>query len=197
MQGWGSGTNQNGGCSLKMSRIGKKPIKIPEEVKVDIKDLTVTVEGPKGKLTYNLPTRRIEIIKTGDDTLKLINTSNSNRENAYYGLARSIINNMISGVVSGYSKILEIEGMGFKAASDGKTLTLRLGYSHPIKYNIPENVNVKTTQDNKIIIEGIDKAEVGEVAAVIRSFYKPEVYKGKGVRYQGEMIRRKTGKQVA
>ena len=177
-----------------MSRIGKQPITIPEKVKVDVKGQNVLVEGPKGKLDFDLPRRtaatidgkNILVTRQGDDA----------EAKALHGLSRSIVNNMVKGVSEGFVKKLEIQGVGFKAAVQGKAITLNLGYSHPINYPIPEQIKVTVEENTKITVEGPDKQKVGQVAAEIRGFYPPEPYKGKGVRYQGEQVKRKEGKTV-
>lgn len=177
-----------------MSRIGKQPISIPAKVKVEIKGRDCYVEGPKGKLTLTLPPRtavkiegqRIDVTRTGD-------TSDAK---AMHGLARSLVNNMVVGVSTGFTKRLEINGVGFKAAVQGKNVNLSLGYSHPVNYALPDQIKVTVEDNTKVLIEGPDKMLVGKVAAEIRSFYPPEPYKGKGVKYADETIRRKEGKTV-
>lgn len=177
-----------------MSRIGKIPVVVPAGVKASVKDRQVTVEGPKGKLQFFLPQRtsakldqgKLMVAREGDDA----------EAKAMHGLGRALINNMVKGVTQGYMKKLEIQGVGFKAAVTGHTITLNLGYSHPINYTFPENVKVTVEENVKITVEGPDKQNVGQVAADIRSFYPPEPYKGKGVRYVGEHVKRKEGKTV-
>ncbi len=178
-----------------MSRIGKLPIAIPAKVKVSIKDGTVLVEGPKGKVqqTFN-PVVKID---QADGKIVVTPTADTRFANAMHGTARSVINGMVAGVVGGYVKELEIQGVGFKAAVVGKIVDLALGYSHPIKYDIPEGIKVTVTDQTKVKIEGCDKQLVGKVATEIRAFYPPEPYKGKGVRLVGERVRRKEGKTVA
>ena len=179
-----------------MSRIGKQPIPVDAGVKVSVKDNEVLVEGKLGKLSYKLPggiTAKVEegnvIVTRADET---------RQEKALHGLARTLVHNMIIGVAKGYGKSLEIEGVGFKAALKGKVLSLSLGFASPKEYKIPEGANITVSADGlKIDIKGIDKQLVGRVAADIRSYYPAEPYKGKGIKYTGEKIRRKEGKTVA
>ena len=179
-----------------MSRIGKKPIAIPAGVKIAIAaDNTITVEGKGGKLTYKAQAGFK--IEARDNMFSVARPSDSKQDKSTHGLIRSLVNNMIIGVTDGYKKELEITGVGFKAAVQGKVLNLSLSYSHPINYNIPEGVTVETPKPNIIVIKGADKARVGEAAAEIRDFYRPEPYKGKGIKYSGEQVRRKAGKAVA
>ena len=177
-----------------MSRIGKQPITIPEKVKVDVKGQKVLVEGPKGKLDFDLPRRtaakvdgkNIVVTRQGDDS----------EAKALHGLSRSILNNMVKGVSEGFVKKLEIQGVGFKAAVQGKVVNLSLGYSHPLNYPIPDQIKVTVEENTKLTIEGPSKQVVGQVAAEIRAYYPPEPYKGKGVRYSDEHVVRKEGKTV-
>jgi large subunit ribosomal protein L6 len=173
-----------------MSRIGKLPIGIPPKVKVQVAQRQVKVEGPKGTLEFALPG------KTGVGKIVVTRPDDSAQSKAFHGLSRAILRNMVQGVEEGFTKQLEIQGVGFKAAVQGKTLTLNLGYSHPITYPIPEQIKVTVEENTKIRVEGPDRQVVGRVAAEIRSFYPPEPYKGKGVRYAGEKIREKEGKTV-
>ncbi len=181
-----------------MSRIGKKPVEIPPKTKVEVKGQTVTVEGAKGKLDWIVPSPIKVEVKDG----KIIaSTSQLDRVGkARWGLTRSLIANMVKGVNQGYSKQLLVEGVGFRASVQGQNLQMSLGYSHPVVFAIPKNIKVSVadTPDKKsqITVEGADKQMVGEVAARIRRFYPPEPYKGKGVRYVGEQVRRKAGKTV-
>lgn len=178
-----------------MSRIGKKPVAVPGGVKAAISANTITVEGAKGKISYSFkPGFKVEV---KDNAVTVTRPSDSKQDKATHGLIRSLVNNMIIGVTEGYKKDLEITGVGFKAAVQGKVLNLQLSYSHPINYNIPDGITVETPKPNLITIKGIDKAKVGEVAAEIRDFYRPEPYKGKGIKYVGEHVRRKAGKAVA
>lgn len=178
-----------------MSRIGKLPVAIPDKVKAEITDNTVKVEGPKGSLSQTFDSSvKIEF---ADGEIRVSPVDESRRARAMYGTARSIIANMVDGVVDGYSKKLEIEGVGFRAAVKGAVLDLSLGYSHPINFPIPEGVTVTVADNTKITVEGADKQAVGACAARIKSFYPAEPYKGKGVRIAGEFVRRKEGKKTA
>lgn len=178
-----------------MSRIGKKPLEIPKEVKVNIAGGVVTIEGPKGKLDYRLPERfKVEV---KDGKFFAYRPSDAKQDKAKHGLIRSLVNNMIIGVTKGYVKELEISGVGFKAQVQGKSLSLTLNYTHPIDYKIPDGITIETPKPINIVIKGSDKAKVGQVAAEIRSYYEPEPYKGKGIKYAGEFIKRKAGKAVA
>jgi len=177
-----------------MSRIGKQPIAIPPKVKVEVKGQRVHVEGPKGKLDWELPRRtslkvengKVVVSREGDDA----------RAKALHGLSRALVNNMVRGVSEGFVKKLEIQGVGFKAAVADNNVNLSLGYSHPIVYPIPAQIKVTVEDNTKLTIEGPDRQAVGEVAAELRSFYPPEPYKGKGVRYTDERVIRKEGKTV-
>jgi large subunit ribosomal protein L6 len=177
-----------------MSRIGKVPITVPAAVKVKVEGQHVVVEGQKGKLEFNMPKRtgasladgKLVVSRDGDDA----------QAKALHGLTRSILNNFVKGVSEGYRKKLEIQGVGFKAQVQGKQITMNLGYSHPIVYQIPEQIKVTVEENTKIIVEGPDKQVVGQVAAELRSYYPPEPYKGKGVRYSDEKVLRKEGKTV-
>jgi large subunit ribosomal protein L6 len=177
-----------------MSRIGKLPVVVPPKVKVEIKGQMVLVEGPKGKLDFELPSRtsaRLEganvlVSRQGDDA----------EAKALHGLSRALVNNMVKGVSDGFVKKLEIQGVGFKAVVQGNKVNLVLGYSHPVNYPIPDQIKVTVEENTKLTIEGPSKQLVGQVAAEIRSYYPPEPYKGKGVRYAGEQVRRKEGKTV-
>ena len=177
-----------------MSRIGKQPIAIPPKVKVEVKGQQVSVEGPKGKLKWELPRRtslkvehgKVVVSREGDDA----------RAKALHGLSRALVNNMVRGVSEGFIKKLEIQGVGFKAAVADNNVTMSLGYSHPIVYPIPAQIKVTVEENTKLTIEGPDRQSVGQVAAELRSFYPPEPYKGKGVRYTDERVIRKEGKTV-
>jgi large subunit ribosomal protein L6 len=177
-----------------MSRIGKQPIALQPNVKVELKGQKVTVEGPKGKLNFDMPhhtSLKVEggnvlVSRQGDDA----------QARALHGLSRALINNMVKGVSEGFVKKLEIQGVGFKAAVQGKVVNMTLGYSHPINYPIPDQIKVTVEENTKLTIEGPDKQVVGLVASELRSFYPPEPYKGKGVRYVGEHVQRKEGKTV-
>lgn len=178
-----------------MSRIGKKPILIPANVKVGVTEGQVRVEGPKGKLEYQAHPRMKIGLK--ENILLVERPTNVRTDRALHGLTRSLIQNMVDGVTKGYQKELEIEGIGYKAQATGKKLVLNLGYSHPIEYLAPEGIEVKTPKPTQIIISGADKQKVGQAAAEIRHFHEPEPYKGKGIHYVGEVIRRKQGKKTA
>jgi large subunit ribosomal protein L6 len=178
-----------------MSRIGKLPIEIPANAKVTVDGQIVRVEGPKGKLEKSF--NRAVSIRIEDNVVIVEPAGRSRLARAMYGTARSIINNMVIGVVDGYKKELEIQGVGFRAAVSGKTLDLALGYSHPIKFTIPDGVTVTVAENTKLSVEGADKQVVGEVTATIYSYYPVEPYKGKGVRIVGQQVRRKEGKKTA
>jgi large subunit ribosomal protein L6 len=178
-----------------MSRIGKQPVPIPDKVRVDIKDTTVHVEGPKGKVHKTFA--NVITIKIDDKKVIVAPIGDTRFANAMYGTARSIISGMVKGVTVGFSKDLEIQGVGFKAVLKGKQLDLALGYSHPIIMDIPEGIKVTVVEGTRLKVEGCDKQLVGAVTAEIRSYYPPEPYKGKGVRIVGERVRRKEGKTVA
>jgi large subunit ribosomal protein L6 len=178
-----------------MSRIGNKAVEIPAKVKVNIDgNGLVAVEGPRGKLNWTLP-KGIKA-NVADNRVSLVRDVETRGVKALHGLSRSLINNMVIGVSEGFSKQLEIEGVGFKAAVQGASLNLSLGFSHPVLFSIPSDIKITVTENTKISIQGADKKTVGQVAADIRRFYPPEPYKGKGVRYAGEQIRRKEGKTV-
>jgi len=178
-----------------MSRIGNKAVGIPDKVKVNIDGSgKVAVEGPKGKLDWTLP-KGVKA-SVADNEVSLVRSAETRAVKALHGLSRALINNMVVGVSEGFTKNLEIEGVGFKAAVQGNNLNLSLGFSHPILFPIPKDIKIAVTENTKILISGVDKKTVGQVAADIRRFYPPEPYKGKGVRYAGEQIRRKEGKTV-
>ncbi len=177
-----------------MSRIGKKTIPLPDKVKLDINNRDVKVEGPKGKLAWTLP--RDIGVSVADNTVTVTRAKETRQVRALHGLSRSLVNNMITGVSTGFSKDLEIHGVGFKAIVQGKELNLSLGYSHPVLFPIPEGVKITVTDNTKVKVEGTDKQMVGQAAADIRAYYPPEPYKGKGVRYSDERIARKEGKTV-
>jgi large subunit ribosomal protein L6 len=170
------------------------PVPVPPKVKVEIKGRQVSVEGPKGKLEFELPPRTTAILdganvvvsRAGDDA----------QAKSLHGLSRALVNNMVKGVSEGFVKKLEIQGVGFKAAVVGDKVNLALGYSHPVNYLIPPQIKVTVEENTKLTIEGPDKQVVGQVAAELRSYYPPEPYKGKGVRYVGEKVVRKEGKTV-
>lgn len=174
-----------------MSRIGKQPVAVPEKVQVSIQNGLVEVKGPKGNLSYQL-TENVAVEQVEKDiVVKPVDSSNKSR--ALWGLTRTLINNMVVGVTDGFKKTLEFNGVGYKAAVNGDTITLNLGYSHPIDYKLPVGITAKVTK-NVIELEGCDKELVGFAAAKIRSFRPPEPYKGKGIKYSDEVILRKAGK---
>src|SRR5690349_18431612 len=177
-----------------MSRIGKQPIAIPPKVKVEVKGQKVSVEGPKGKLNFDLPRRTS--LKVDGDKVVVSRQGDDAQAKALHGLSRALVNNMVRGVSEGFVKKLEIQGVGFKAAVQGKIVNMTLGYSHPINYPIPDQIKVTVEENTKLTIEGPDKQVVGLVASELRAFYPPEPYKGKGVRYVGEHVQRKEGKTV-
>src|SRR6266542_851440 len=177
-----------------MSRIGRMPVEIPAKVKVEVKDRKVLVEGPKGKLDFELPKRTSAVVQGAQ--IKVNREGDDAEAKALHGLSRAILNNMVKGVSEGFMKKLEIQGVGFKAAVQGKNVNLTLGYSHPLLYAIPEQIKVTVEENTKLTIEGPNKQVVGQVAAEIRSYYPPEPYKGKGVRYSDEKVIRKEGKTV-
>ena len=179
-----------------MSRIGKRQVTVPDGVKVSVAaDNMVTVQGKGGKLTYKAPAGfKLEV---KGNAFFVARPSDSKQDKSTHGLIRSLVNNMVIGVNDGYKKELEITGVGFKAAVQGKVLNIQLSYTHPINYEIPEGIIITTPKPNIIIVTGIDKARVGEAAAQIRDYYRPEPYKGKGIKYSGEHVRRKSGKAVA
>ena len=177
-----------------MSRIGKQPIAIPPKVKVEVKGQQISVEGPKAKLNWELPRRTS--LKVDKDIIVVSRQGDDAEAKALHGLSRALVNNMVRGVSEGFTKKLEIQGVGFKAAVLGKNVNLSLGYSHPVVYAIPDQIKVTVEENTKLTIEGPDRQTVGQVAAEIRSFYPPEPYKGKGVRYSDERVVRKEGKTV-
>ncbi len=178
-----------------MSRIGKKPLAIPKDVKIQVQDRTVSVAGPKGNLTLVLSDRITTEIK--DNQLFLNRVSDAKPDKSLHGLYRALIFNMIKGVTEGYVKELEIIGVGFKAQVQGNNLNMQLGFSHPVNFPVPEGIKIETPKNTQIIIRGIDKEKVGKVASEIRAVFPPEPYKGKGVRYAGEYIKKKVGKAQA
>ncbi len=177
-----------------MSRIGKKPVVIPTGVTVDINGQTLKIKGPKGELSLEVHPK-VNVEKTDSEVLVKVSSEENKQQKALWGLHRALINNMVSGVTSGFSKVLEVNGVGYKAELSGNKLTLNLGYSHPIVLEVPVGLEIKV-EKNVITISGIDRQLVGQFAAVIRSKREPEPYKGKGIKYQDEVIRRKAGKVV-
>ncbi len=178
-----------------MSRLGKKLIIIPKEVKIEVRDGVVYVEGPKGKLSRKLADRISVEIKEG--TLLVKRAANTKIDKSLHGLFRALIVNMVVGVTQGYLKELEIQGVGFKATVTGDKLSMALGFSHPVNYLIPPGIKIETPKPTQLVIKGIDKELIGEVATEIRAFYPPEPYKGKGIRFVGEQVKKKVGKAQA
>ena len=178
-----------------MSRIGRKPIPVPGNVTVSIDGSTVKVKGPKGELTRTFrPEMAIEL---NDGVVSVKRPSDSKEHRAVHGLTRALLANMIEGVTNGYKKTLEIIGVGYRAEKKGNNLVLTVGYSHQVNYPQPKGISISTTSPTVVVIDGIDKAKVGQVAAELRAVRPPEPYKGKGIRYQGEQVRRKAGKAGA
>ena len=175
-----------------MSRIGKRPVTVPGNVKVNIDGQTVTVEGPKGKLSQTL---RPEVKVTLEDgVLQVTRAGDDKEERSLHGLSRTLVANMVEGVTNGFTKSLELVGVGYRATLQGKKLVLTIGYSHPVEFEPPAGIEFVVEGANKVHVKGADKQLVGDLAADIRSSRPPEPYKGKGIKYQGEVIRRKAGK---
>jgi len=178
-----------------VSRIGKVPIPVPSGVKIDLENGILKVTGPKGSLQHTLPAGiNLDITK---ENIIVTRADDHRKNRALHGLTRSIISNLVTGVTQGFERVLEISGVGYRAEVQGNALVLSLGYSHPIHFTLPENITAKVDKQNRITIEGCDKQRVGETAAKIRSFRPPEPYKGKGIKFAGERIRRKVGKTAA
>ena len=175
-----------------MSRVGLRPIEIPEGVEVSVEPGSVTVKGPKGTLSQSI--HHDMRIARDESVLRVERPSDERTHRALHGLTRSLVANMVEGVTKGFEKRLEIHGMGYRAMLEDTTLTLHLGYSHPIVYEAPDTIEFELSGRDIVIVRGIDKQKVGQVAADIRAFRKPEPYKGKGIRYVGEVLRRKVGK---
>ncbi|MBI4708470.1 MAG: 50S ribosomal protein L6 [Candidatus Omnitrophica bacterium] len=178
-----------------MSRLGKKPLAIPGAVKVEIKGRTVHVEGPKGKLQRVISDRIV--VENKDNQVILKRVADTKMDRSLHGLSRALIANMIKGVTDGYTKELEIIGVGFKAQVQGSTLTMHLGFSHPVIVNIPEGIIIEAPKATQLVIKSIDKELIGKLSSEIRSIYPPEPYKGKGIRYVGEYVKKKVGKAQA
>ena len=178
-----------------MSRLGNKLVAIPKDVKIQVNDGIVYVEGPKGKLQRKLSDRISLEIKDGQLLVKRV--ADTKMDKSLHGLFRALIVNMIVGVTQGYLKELEIQGVGFKAAVAGDKLNMALGFSHPVNYGIPVGIKIETPKPTQLMIKGIDKELVGQVATEIRAFYPPEPYKGKGIRFAGEHVKKKIGKAQA
>lgn len=175
-----------------MSRIGRKPVVVPAGVNVTVEGTTVKVKGPKGELSHTFPSS-MKIRLEGNEVL-IERPSDEKKERAFHGLTRALLANMVLGVTEGFKKTLEIIGVGYRAEKKGKNLVVSVGYSHPVEYPEPAGITLSTPAPTVIVIEGIDKQKVGQVAAELREFRPPEPYKGKGIRYQGEQVRRKAGK---
>jgi large subunit ribosomal protein L6 len=176
-----------------MSRIGKKPITVPKTVTATVDGQKVTVKGPKGQLSLTL-IDDVEV-KLEEGAITVAPRSDSKRARSMWGMSRSLVENLVLGTTNGFTRTLEITGVGYRAALEGKSLKLQLGYSHDILYPVPEGITIVVPKPTEITISGIEKDKVGQVAAEIRGFRGPEPYKGKGVRYQGEFIQRKEGKK--
>ncbi|MCF7887324.1 MAG: 50S ribosomal protein L6 [Candidatus Omnitrophica bacterium] len=178
-----------------MSRIGKQPIIIPKEVKVEIKENLVSVQGPKGRLSFSF--NKLIQLELADNALLVKKEKDSKTARSLHGTTRAIVANLVKGVTEGFKKELEIIGVGYKAQMKGKNLDLNLGFSHSVELAIPEGLKVSVPSATRIVVEGIDKQQVGQLAAKIRKIYPPEPYKGKGVRYLGEEVQKKIGKALA
>jgi len=176
-----------------MSRIGKRPVPVPGGVTADIADGTLTVKGPKGTLTMGLADE--VTYSVGDGGISVQPANDSKRSRSFWGMQRTLVSNLVEGVTTGYTKVLEIAGVGYRANAQGKTLKLQLGYSHDVDIAVPEGLEVKTPDQTTVEITGIDKQKVGQFAAEVRRWRKPEPYKGKGIKYRGEYIFRKEGKK--
>lgn len=176
-----------------MSRIGKKAIPLPAGVEFNIDGQEISVKGPKGSLSVVL-VNDVSVSKT-EAGLLITPRDDSKRSRSMWGMSRTLVANIVTGVAEGYSKTLEIQGVGYRAALKGKTLSLNLGLSHEVNYDAPEGVEIKVTKPTEIVVSGVDKQLVGQVAANIRKYRKPEPFKGKGIRYQGEYVFRKEGKK--
>ncbi len=177
-----------------MSRIGKLPIALPKGVSVDVLDAEVKVKGPRGELLQSLVDR--VSVEVADGQLVVSRLDDARQSRANHGLMRSLLSNMVTGVSQGFKKELEVIGVGYRAAVKGKTLEMNLGYSHPVNYSIPDGIKIEVDKQGVIAIEGNDKQQVGQVAAEIRAWRKPDSYKGKGVRYKGEHVSLKAGKSA-
>lgn len=178
-----------------MSRIGKQPVAVPKEVKVELKENLVSIKGPKGSLEFSW--HNFVSLEVKDGNLLVKRKNNTKAARSLHGTTRAIVNNMVKGVTEGFKKELEIIGVGYKAQMKGKDLDLNIGFSHPVLVAVPEGLKVSLASATKIMIEGIDKEKVGEFAAKVRRIYPPEPYKGKGIRYLGEEVRKKLGKALA
>jgi large subunit ribosomal protein L6 len=178
-----------------MSRIGKKPIDIPKGVEVNIQNSVLSTKGPLGQLEYSIPDGIS--VEVQDASVVVMRATDQKRNRALHGLVRSLVNNMVIGVSSGFTKTLEIVGIGYRAKKEGNVLNLAVGYSHPVNFPAPEGITIDVEGQNTVIVKGIDKQKVGQVAANIRKVRTPEPYKGKGIRYSDEVVRKKVGKTAA
>ncbi len=178
-----------------MSRVGQRPIQLPAQVKVEVQENLLQVEGPKGKLTHRLPEGIT--VERADVQLLVKRSGQETRLQSLHGLTRTLVDNMVKGVTQGFVKELEIQGVGFRAQTAPGKLELYVGFTHPVVYPIPQGITIETPKPTQLVIKGTDKVLVGQVAARIRAFAPPEPYKGKGIRYVGEVVRRKAGKAVA
>ena len=177
-----------------MSRIGKKPVALPSGVTASVESGVLTVKGPKGTLAMQLLDDLVKY-DVAEGEIRVTPITDAQRNRAAWGMTRTNVQNLITGVTEGFTKVLEINGVGYRAQAQGKNLRLQLGYSHDVNYPVPEGIDVKTPDQNTVEISGIDKQKVGQVAAEIRRWRKPEPYKGKGIKYRGEYIFRKEGKK--
>jgi large subunit ribosomal protein L6 len=177
-----------------MSRIGKKPVAMPAGVTATVEGQTLTVKGPKGTLSMKLLDDLVKY-EVADSEIRVTPITPAQRNRAAWGMQRTNVQNLVTGVTEGFTKVLEITGVGYRAQAQGRNLRLQLGYSHDVNYPVPEGIDVKTPDQNTVEISGIDKQQVGQVAAEIRRWRKPEPYKGKGIKYRGEYIFRKEGKK--
>ena len=175
-----------------MSRIGRKPIPVPDKVKVDIKSNSVVVTGPKGTVTNPIPPG-IKF-EQQDKQVVAIRKDDSGPQRAYHGLARALVANAVKGVTEGFTRELEIVGVGYRAESKKSSVVFTLGYSHPIEYPIPPGISITVDKQTKLVVSGVDRQQVGQIAANIRSLRKPDPYKNKGIRYTGEVLKKKAGK---
>jgi len=178
-----------------MSRIGRKPVVVPKDVKVQIRDGSVYIEGPKGTLSQSFSNRVTLELK--ENQILFSRKGDSKQDKSLHGLYRALVNNMIKGVTEGYSKQLEIIGVGFKASVQGNNLNMQLGFSHPVNFAIPEGIKIETPKPTQIVVTGIDKEKVGRISTEIRAIFPPEPYKGKGIRFVGEYVKKKVGKAQA
>jgi len=178
-----------------MSRIGKRPIAVPDKVTAEVKDDTFIAKGPKGTLELKIPTRLSVAIQ--DNMVTVSRAANDKQTKSIHGTTRALINNALAGVSEGFKRELEIVGVGYKAQMKGENLSMQLGFSHLVEMEVPEGITVSVPRPTQIIIEGIDKHQVGQFSANIRRVYPPEPYKGKGIRYAGEQVRKKIGKAMA